>query len=86
LINTDFNDIIVNDDKRAGFTTPLMGKDNYYKQFLKFLTESNSLFINKVGDLTDEWIIQYVDNSYGLPLPIVNEIERELKRDDHSSN
>lgn len=86
LMNTDFNDIIVNDDKRAILNPPLIGKDNYYNQFLRLLTESNSLFINKVGDITDQWIIQYTDSSYDLPLPEVNEIERELKRDKPGSN
>ncbi|MGU3377647.1 beta-1,6-N-acetylglucosaminyltransferase [Chryseobacterium sp. M5A1_1a] len=86
LMNTDFNDIIVNDDKRATFKPPLIGKENYYNQFLKFLSESNYLFINKVGDLTDERIIQYMNSSYDQPLPEVNEIERELKRNEPGSN
>lgn len=86
LMNTDFNDIIVNDDKRAAFSPPLIGKNNYYSQFLKFLTESNSLFINKVGDLTDDRIIECVANGYDIPLPEINEIERELKRDQPGSN
>ncbi|WP_312173223.1 beta-1,6-N-acetylglucosaminyltransferase [Chryseobacterium sp.] len=86
LMNTDFNDIIVNDDKRATFNTPLIGKDNYYNQFLRVLKESNNLFINKVGDLTYQQIIQYMAGSYDLPLSEVNEIEREVKRDQPSSN
>lgn len=86
LMNTNFNDIIVNDDKRATFNPPLIGKDNYCKQFLRFLKESNSLFINKVGDLTDERIIKCMINNYNLPLPEVNEIERELKRDKPGRN
>lgn len=86
LMNTDFNDIIVNDDKRATFNPPLIGKDNYYNQFLRVLKESNNLFINKVGDLTYQQIIQYMADSYDLPLSEVNEIEREVKRDQPSSN
>ncbi|WP_312764454.1 beta-1,6-N-acetylglucosaminyltransferase [Epilithonimonas sp.] len=86
LMNTDFNDIIVNDDKRATFNPPLIGKDNYCKQFLKFLTESNSLFVNKVYDINDERIIHSMNTSYNLPLPEVNEIERELKRNGPVSN
>lgn len=86
LMNTDFHDIIVNDDKRATFNPPLIGKDNYYNQFLKFLTESNSLFVNKVNDINDERIMQSMNNSYNLPLPEVNEIERELKRNGPGSN
>lgn len=86
LMNTDFNDIIVNDDKRATFNPPLIGKDNYYSQFLKFLAESNSLFINKVCDLTNERIIECVANGYDIPLPEIDEIERELKRDLPGSN
>ncbi|UZT99045.1 hypothetical protein ODZ84_05595 [Chryseobacterium fluminis] len=61
LMNTDFNDIIVNDDKRAVFAPPLIGKENYYHQFLKFLAESNSLFINKLTDIHDDRIIEYME-------------------------
>ncbi len=86
LMNTDFNDIIVNDDKRASYNPPLIGKDNYYSQFLKFLAESNSLFINKVGDLTDDRTIECVADGYDIPLPEINEIERELKRDQPGNN
>lgn len=86
LMNTDFNDIIVNDDKRATINPPLIGKDNYYNRFLKFLKESNSLFINKFGDLTDDRIIECVATGYDIPLPEIDEIERELKRDLPGSN
>lgn len=86
MMNTDFNDIIVNDDKRATLSPPLIGKDNYHNQFLKFLTESNSLFIRKINDRTDERIVRHIADSYLHPLPEVDEIARELKRKDPESN
>lgn len=86
LMNTDFNDIIVNDDKRASFNPPLIGKDNYYQEILKKLSESNNLFIGKITEKSEVRIMQHIARNYLKPLPDVDEIARELKRDSEANN
>lgn len=86
LLNTIFNDIIVNDDKRAVIEKNFFNKEHYADNFIKTLKSSNNLFIRKVSDKTDKNIRKYMSESYLLPLPEINEIERELRRNNRQSN
>ncbi len=84
LMNTVFKDIIVNDDKRASVEKNLFNKNQYQVQTIESLKTSNQLFIRKVNNNTHQNIMKYIDETYFLPLISVNEIERELKRDDRN--
>lgn len=86
LMNTEFTDILVNDDKRAHLNPPIIGKDTYYAEFLTVLPESNNLFIGKVTEKTDDRIIRYIDHHYLQPLREVDEVARELKRESGNNN
>ncbi|WP_343679465.1 beta-1,6-N-acetylglucosaminyltransferase [Chryseobacterium arthrosphaerae] len=86
LMNTSFNDIIVNDDKRAVIEKAVFGRKQYVTGLIKSLQSSNQLFIRKVNGKTDKDILQYIADSYYIPLPEVDEIERELKRGDQQNN
>ncbi|MET3036033.1 beta-1,6-N-acetylglucosaminyltransferase [Chryseobacterium sp. NRRL B-14859] len=83
LLNTAFSDIIVNDDKRAVIEKTFFSKDQYADNFIKTLKSSNNLFIRKIDDKTNKNILKYINDTYLLPLPEINEVERELKRNDH---
>ncbi|WP_347220007.1 beta-1,6-N-acetylglucosaminyltransferase [Chryseobacterium sp.] len=83
LLNTAFSDIIVNDDKRAVIEKTFFSKDQYADNFIKTLKSSNNLFIRKIDDKTIKNILKYINDTYLLPLPEINEVERELKRNDH---
>lgn len=85
LMNTSFNDIIVNDDKRAVIGKSIFNKKQNSENVIAYLKSSNHLFIRKVDKTTDENILKYLDQSYDLPLQEVDEIEREL-RIDHDQN
>jgi len=84
LMNTVFKDIIVNDDKRASIEKTFFNKNQYQTSFIASLKGSNQLFIRKVNSETSQNILNYIDETYLLPLPYVDEIERELKRDDNN--
>ena len=84
LMNTVFKDIIVNDDKRASIEKTFFNKNQYQTSFIESLKGSNQLFIRKVNSETSQNILNYIDKTYLLPLPYVDEIERELKRDDNN--
>lgn len=86
LMNTDFNDIIVNDDKRAIIENPLFNKEKYVDHFIEMLKSANHLFIRKVNHKTNKSILKYISDSYLLPLPDIDEIERELKRSNDQNN
>ncbi|UOU98442.1 beta-1,6-N-acetylglucosaminyltransferase [Chryseobacterium daecheongense] len=86
LMNTSFNEVIVNDDKRAVIEKPIFNKKQNTDSFIAYLKSSNHLFIRKVGKTTDESILKYVEESYHLPLQEVDEIERELKLDHDQNN
>ncbi|GEJ46081.1 MULTISPECIES: beta-1,6-N-acetylglucosaminyltransferase [unclassified Chryseobacterium] len=86
LMNTAFSDIIVNDDKRAIIEKVFFNKEQYSYDFIKSLKSGNQLFIRKVNNKTDKNILQYISDSYLLPLPEVDEVERELKRDSRQNN
>ncbi|WP_412850867.1 beta-1,6-N-acetylglucosaminyltransferase [Chryseobacterium sp. PMSZPI] len=86
LMNTSFNDIIVNDDKRAVIEKTVFGREQYIIGLIKSLQSSNQLFIRKVNSKTDKDILQYIADSYHIPLPEIDEIERELRRDDQQNN
>lgn len=86
LMNTSFNDIIVNDDKRAVLETSLFQNTQNTFNYIQSLKSGNQLFIRKLNKKTDENIIKYIEDSYLTPLPYVNEIERELKRDNRQNN
>ncbi|WP_336703302.1 beta-1,6-N-acetylglucosaminyltransferase [Chryseobacterium indologenes] len=83
LLNTAFSDIIVNDDKRAVIEKTFFSKDQYADNFIETLKSSNDLFIRKIDDKTNKNILKYINDTYLLPLPEINEVERELKRNDH---
>ncbi|WP_167510632.1 beta-1,6-N-acetylglucosaminyltransferase [Chryseobacterium sediminis] len=83
LLNTAFSDIIVNDDKRAVIEKTFFSKDQYADNFIETLKSSNNLFIRKIDDKTNKNILKYINDTYLLPLPEINEVERELKRNDH---
>lgn len=84
LMNTVFKDIVVNDDKRASIERIIFKKNSYHLSFIESLKKSNQLFIRKIDNDTSQSIVQYIDETYLLPLPYVDEIEREIKRDDRN--
>lgn len=86
LMNTEFKDIIVNDDKRANIEKSFFKNSRYTNDFIKSLVAGNHLFIRKVNSKTDGNILQYIAEHYDLPLPEIDEVERELKRNDRDNN
>ncbi|MEJ5102542.1 MULTISPECIES: beta-1,6-N-acetylglucosaminyltransferase [Chryseobacterium] len=86
LLNTVFNDIIVNDDKRAVIESPFFNKEQYADNFIEILKSSNHLFIRQVNDKTNKNILKYINDNYLLPLREVDEIERELRRNNRQNN
>jgi hypothetical protein len=86
LLNTLFNDIIVNDDKRVVIEKSFFNKDQYADNFIETLKSSNYLFIRKVNNKTNKNILKYISESYQLPLLEIDEIERELKRNSNQNN
>jgi hypothetical protein len=86
LMNTSFNEIIVNDDKRAVIDKPFFNSDQYAGNLISSLKSGNHLFIRKVSEKTDPVILEYIHDSYDMPLQIINEVERELKRDKRQDN
>lgn len=86
LMNTVFKDIIVNDDKRASIEISFFNKNQYHIQLIESLKNSNQLFIRKVNDKTHESILQYINDSFLIPLKEIDEVQREIKRDDRDNN
>jgi len=86
LMNTEFKDIIVNDDKRANIERSCFSKTRHTGDFIQSLDTGNYLFIRKVNGKTDDSILQYITEHYDLPLPEIDEVERELKRNNQDSN
>jgi hypothetical protein len=86
LMNTSFNEVIVNDDKRAVIDKPFFNSDQYSENLISLLKSGNHLFIRKVSEKTDPVILEYIHDSYNMPLQIINEVERELKRDQRQDN
>lgn len=86
LLNTSFNDIIVNDDKRAIIEKTIFNKELYADNFIKTLKSSNHLFIRKVNHKTSKNILKYISDTYLIPLAEIDEIERELRRDKTQNN
>lgn len=86
LMNTSFSDIIINDDKRAILEKSFFQNTQNTFNYIQSLKTSNQLFIRKINKKTDESIRQYIEESYLTPLPYVDEIERELKRDNRQNN
>lgn len=82
LMNTVFKDIVVNDDKRASIERIIFNKNSYHLSFIESLKKSNQLFIRKIDNDTSQSIVQYIDETYLLPLPYVDEIDREIKRNE----
>jgi hypothetical protein len=85
LMNTSFNDIIINDDKRAVLEKSIFPNQQNPFNYIKSLQSSNQLFIRKINKI-DENIRKYIEESFLSPLPYVDEIERELKRDNLQNN
>lgn len=86
LMNTSFSDIIINDDKRAVLEKSIFQNTQDTSNYIESLKSGNQLFIRKINNKTDENIRKYIEESFHLPLPYVNEIERELKRDNRQNN
>ncbi|MCE3076186.1 beta-1,6-N-acetylglucosaminyltransferase [Chryseobacterium gwangjuense] len=86
LMNTSFNDIIVNDDKRAVFEKSIFQNKQDTLNFIESLKSSNQIFIRKINHKTDENILSYIENSFLLPLTEIDEVERELRRDEQNNN
>ncbi|WP_146944426.1 beta-1,6-N-acetylglucosaminyltransferase [Chryseobacterium hagamense] len=86
LMNTEFKDIIVNDDKRANIERSCFRSSSHAGNFIQSLDTGNYLFIRKVNGKTDTGILQYISEHYNLPLPEIDEVERELKRDNQDNN
>ncbi len=86
LMNTSFSDIIINDDKRAVVEKSIFQNTQDTSTYIESLQSGNQLFIRKINGKTDEYIRKYIEESFHLPLPYVNEIERELKRDNDHNN
>lgn len=86
LMNTSFSDIIINDDKRAVLEKSIFQNTQSTFTYIESLKSGNQLFIRKINNKTDENIRKYIEESFHLPLPYVNEIERELKRDNRQNN
>lgn len=81
LMNTDFHDIIVNDDKRA-----VADAKQDAGTFINALKNDHQLFIRKLSTATDKSIDNYIRESYHTPLPQIDDIERELKMGEHQNN
>ncbi|UPQ75691.1 beta-1,6-N-acetylglucosaminyltransferase [Chryseobacterium nepalense] len=86
LMNTVFKDIIVNDDKRVSIEKNFFNKNQYQIHLIESLKNSNQLFIRKVNDKTHEGILQYINESFHVPLKEIDEVQRELKREDRNNN
>lgn len=86
LMNTSFSDIIVNDDKRAVIGKSIFKNKQDILSYIKSMESSNQLFIRKINNKTDESVLAYIENSFHIPLPEVDEIEKELKRDGYENN
>ncbi|WP_307449237.1 MULTISPECIES: beta-1,6-N-acetylglucosaminyltransferase [Chryseobacterium] len=87
LMNTEFNEVIINDDKRAVMETPsLFGRKPDPDEVIAALKSSNQLFIRKMNPVTDEAVFNHIKESFDQPLPEINEIERELKKGRHQDN
>jgi hypothetical protein len=86
LMNTEFKDIIVNDDKRANIERSCFRNSAHTGHFIQSLEAGNHLFIRKVNGKTDNSILQYISEHYNLPLPEIDEVERELKRNNRDNN
>ncbi|WP_228455570.1 beta-1,6-N-acetylglucosaminyltransferase [Chryseobacterium potabilaquae] len=86
LMNTNFNDIIVNDDKRAIIEKNIFNKDQYIDNLIESLKSSNQLFIRKINNKTNTHLLKYMRESYLTPLPKIDEIERELIRNNFQNN
>ncbi|WP_418124467.1 beta-1,6-N-acetylglucosaminyltransferase [Chryseobacterium sp. PTM-20240506] len=84
LMNTVFKDIIVNDDKRASIEKSFFNRDQSQNHLIGLLKTTNQLFIRKLNHEIHQNILKYIDETYHLPLTEVNEVERELKRDEHN--
>ncbi|MCT2406788.1 beta-1,6-N-acetylglucosaminyltransferase [Chryseobacterium antibioticum] len=86
LMNTSFNDLIVNDDKRAVIEKPIFGKKQTTDDLILFLRTTNHLFIRKINEKTDQEVLNYIAESYDVPLIEIDEVERELKIDRRQNN
>ena len=53
--------------------------------YIESLKSSNQIFIRKINHKTDENILSYIEDTYLLPLKEIDEIERELKRDQYNN-
>lgn len=86
LMNTSFTDLIVNDDKRAVIEKTVFGKKQTSGELIVFLKATNHLFIRKINEKTEVEVLKYIAESYDLPLPSVDEVERELKINKRQDN
>ncbi|WP_294205475.1 beta-1,6-N-acetylglucosaminyltransferase [uncultured Chryseobacterium sp.] len=87
FMNTEFNEIIINDDKRAVMESEtLFSRKQDPDEMIAGLKSKNQLFIRKIDPETDEAVFRYIEESFDQPLPEIDEIERELKKGRHQDN
>lgn len=87
FMNTEFNEIIINDDKRAVMQPEtLFSRKPDPDEMIAGLKSKNQLFIRKMEPETDEAVFRYIEESFDQPLPEIDEIERELKKGRHQDN
>ncbi len=72
LMNTSFNGVIINDDKRAIIWIPdgdiKLRPKTFTKEDAKFLLEGDSLFARKFDDRVDNKILDHMKKYFDLPL------------------
>ncbi len=87
FMNTEFNEIIINDDKRAVMESEtLFSRKQDPDEMIAGLKSKNQLFIRKIDPETDEAVFRYIEESFDQPLPEIDEIEMELKKGRHQDN
>ncbi len=72
LMNTSFNGILINDDKRAIIWVPdgdiKLRPKTFTEEDIKFLLEGDNLFARKFDDNIDNRIIDRLESAFDLPL------------------
>lgn len=81
LMNTTFHSIIVNDNKKVQWNTK-----KTVEIFINELKKENYLFIRKITNETDPIILEYIEESFHIKLPKINDVKKELRIGDHRKN
>ncbi len=53
---------------------------------IKELKKVNYLFIRKITDETNPILLQYIEESFNIKLPKINDVKKELRIGDHRKN